>query len=478
MLQDHGGQVMNGLQESILRELPLAEAALHVFGHMLDDHVLQQIYEDHRGNCYERALTFPALAGLVLEALTRHGGSGHAAFGRAGREGRLPVAEANVYAKLGRVPLEVSKAVLREGSRRLPALLPRPSASAPAAAWPATLAALTAVVVDGKKIKNAAKRLQALRRLPGKMLAAKVLAGVSLQTGLVLAFEADADGERNDVPLVEGLLPQVRSQVEGPILWIADRQFADLNLPTKFRGERDHFLLRLTKKMSFTADPGRPEQCGVDTAGRRYREQWGWVGVSSDPRRRAVRLIELTAATDDGEDVRLMTDLVDPQAYPAVDLLAAYRLRWGIERVFQQVTEVFGLQTLIGCRPEGAVLQAALCFLLYNAIEVLRTHVAAAHDLPTATVSIELLFRDVVKQLTCWDLLIDRAATQSWLQRGWAAERLRDWLASRLTGRWHEGWRKAPAKKKPTAGWTPPKTPHGHGGHTAVFRALQAAKRS
>lgn len=467
---------MDGVQEFVRQELPLAEASLRVLRHVLEEEVLNQVYAAHRGACYERVLTFPTLAGLVLEALTVHGGSGHAAFDQAQRAGRLPVAEGNVYAKLGRVPLEVSKALLREGSRRLPAVLPVGSASA--VPWPESLTGFTGVVVDGKKIKNAAKRLTALRRLPGKMLAAKVLAGVGLRTGLVIAFEADPDGERNDVPLVDGLLPQVRSAVAGSILWIADRQFADLNLPEKFRGARDHFLLRLTRKLGFTADPERPEPSGADANGRAYVERWGWIGQPRDPRRRYVRLIELRAATDTGEELRLITDLVDADQYPAADLLDAYRRRWGIERVFQQVTEVFGLQTLIGCRPEGAVFQAALCFLLYNALQVLRTHVAVAHDLPTETVSTELLFRAVVKQLTCWDYLIDRATASAWLQTPWTAETLRDWLASTLKDCGHERWRKAKAKKKPPAAWKPPKTPRGHGGHTSVYRALKALQRS
>lgn len=467
---------MDGVPEFVGSKLPLAESALGVFRYVLDEDVLNQVYDEYRGSCYERTLTFPALTGLVLEALTVHGGSGHAAFSQAEREGRLPVAEANVYAKLGRVPLAVSKALLRQGSRRLPAVLPQRSAAA--VPWPEALGSFTPVVVDGKKVKNAAKRLAGLRRLPGKMLAAKVLAALSLQTGLVVAFEADPDGERNDVPLVDGLLPQVRATVAGPILWIADRQFADLNLPEKFVGAGDHFLLRLTKKLSFTADPQRPAPAGVDANGRAYVQSGGWIGRPSDKRRRYVRLIELRAATDDGEELRLITDLVDAEKYPAADLLEAYRQRWGIERVFQQVTEVFGLQTLIGCRPEGAVLQAAMCFLLYNAIQVLRTHVAEAGGVPTATVSSELLFRDIVKQLTCWDYLIDRALTVSWFQDGWPAERLRDWLASRLKGSWHAGFRKAKAKKKPAAGWRPPKRPPGHGGHTSVYRALKEAQRS
>jgi hypothetical protein len=467
---------MDGLDESIRQRLPLAEATLRLIHHALDQETLDTLYEENRGLCYQKQLSFPTLANLLLDALTLHRGSGHAAFEQAKRQGRLPVVQTNVYGKLGRTPLAVSKALLRQGSQRLAAILPIGLSAG--TSWPKSLDALSPVAVDGKKIKNAAKRLAGLRRLPGKMLAAKLLAGVSLKTGLVVAFEADPDGERNDVPLVEGLLPQVRAAVAGSILWIADRQFADLNVPTQFVGQNDHYLIRMTKKMSFAADPERPQREGVDEEGRAYRQQWGWIGQTSQQRRRYVRWIELSQTIDGGDRLVVITDLLDADLYPAADLLEAYRQRWGIERVFQQVTEVFGLQTLIGSRPEGAVLQASLCFLLYNTIQVLRTHVSAVSDVAVSEVSGELLFRDIVKELTCWDRMLDRVAAMSGLEQSGTAESLREWLRMRLTGCWHEGWRKAKTKNKPPGGWKPPKRPPGHGGHTSVFRAMNATRRS
>lgn len=320
---------MDGIDNHVRNRLPLGEATLRLVHYALDKEVLNALYEENRGRCYEQELSFPTLTNLLLDALTLHRGSGHAAFEQAQRQERLPVAETNVYGKLGRMPLPVSKALLRQGTQRLAAVLPIESFAG--TSWPKSLDALSPVAVDGKKIKNAAKRLAGLRRLPGKMLAAKLLAGVSLKTGLVVAFEADPDGERNDVPLVEGLLPQVRAAVVGPILWIADRQFADLNVPTQFVDQQDHYLIRMTKKMSFTADPERPQREGVDAEGRKYREQWGWIGQASQNRRRYVRRIELLALLDGGDQLVVITDLWDADLYPAADLLEAYRRRWGIE---------------------------------------------------------------------------------------------------------------------------------------------------
>jgi hypothetical protein len=46
--------------------------------------------------------------------------------------------------------------------------------------------------------------------------------------------------------------------------------------------------------------------------------------------------------------------------------------------MFQQVTEVFRLQRLIGGTPQATVFQCAFCLLLYNVIQVMRAQVAVA----------------------------------------------------------------------------------------------------
>jgi hypothetical protein len=48
-----------------------------------------------------------------------------------------------------------------------------------------------------------------------------------------------------------------------------------------------------------------------------------------------VRVVEYTI--DGGEVVRLLTDLLDPVAYPAAELAALYALRWEAESAFRQV---------------------------------------------------------------------------------------------------------------------------------------------
>lgn len=468
---------MDGFQAELLSRLPLAQAALRVFGYSLDESTLDAVFSEHRGRCYESELRFAELVYLVRDALTLYQGSGNRAFTKAERADLLPVARQNVYGKLSRLPEKLSMALLAVGAQRLGELL----AAAPRAVeLPASLAEMRLVPIDGKKIKGAAKRLKALRDVAGSLLGGKLLVALDLSRGLAIAMQADPDGERNDVPLVPGLLEQVRELVDEAILWIADRQFGNLDVPRLLCArEGDHFLVRCVKTLRLFPDAQRPAEEFTGAAGRRVVQEWGFIGAEGDVRRRYVRRI--TLHRPDEEAIILITDLLDGARYPAADLLVAYQHRWGIERVFQQVTEVFSLETLIGSAPRAMIFQATLCFLLYNMIQVVRAYVAEDGEKPVERVSSEKLFWDVRDELTTWKNLGDpetavKALAFSEGDRAATPTTMAAWLRRTLAGCWYEGYIKAPPKKKP-AGTRPRATvAPGHGGHSSTWRILQAAK--
>jgi len=467
---------MDGFELELWRRLPLCQAALRLAGYALDPGMLSRVFEEHRGRTYQSILTFDTLVHLVLNALTVHGGSGHQAFAEAATAGRSPVAEQNLYGKLARVPPSLSMALLSTGTWRLREILPPGSK---AVALPACLLGWRVIAIDGKKIKNAAKRLKPLRGLPGKLLGGKLLVALDISQTLALAMNADRDGERNDVPLVPGLIAQVRALISTAILWVADRQFGNLAV-TAWLAERkgDSFLVRVPKSLGLHADPARPSESGTDAQGQRVTQEWGWIGVEGDGRRRYVRRITLHRCG--AEAITLITDLIDAQAYPAVDLLDTYLQRWGIERMFQEVTEVFNLQTLIGSSPSAMIFQSALCFLLYNMIQVVRAYLAHEQNRPIAEVSSEKLFWDVRDQLTTWKNLGRPESAVATLgfgdeDRASPPKAMSQWLTRTLAGCWKDKYIKAPPKKKRAASQPRVAVPQAHGGHTSTGRVLQAA---
>jgi hypothetical protein len=463
----------SGFRRELLSRLPLAQAVLALFSHVLGEPFLDGLFERHRGRCYEDALRFPTLVHLVRDALLVHGGSARRSFLRAEEAGGLPVAVASAYAKLSRLPVALSEALLEEGARRLEALLPE--GAAPPAPVPASLARFEVVAVDGKKAKRAAKRLKPCRGLPGKLPGPKLLVALPLRTGLPWAMAVAEDGERNDVPLVPALLPRARRGLDParPVLWVADAQFCDLNLPGLFTQGGGHFLLRHTKKLGFHRDPARPAGQGADARGRPFVQEWGWVGSERDARRRYVRRVTLSRADAGEGEVAVVTDLTDAGAYPAGDLLEVYLLRWGIEQVFQQVTEVFGLGRLIGAGTRAMTFQAALCLLLYGMIQVAKAYAARAGGVEAGRVSGEQLFRDAADEMVAWAKAGDPAYAAARPTPPPPApalrQRLAEWIGSRWTPRWLKAVNKNPRKKQPKA--------RRSGAHTSVWRVLQAHQR-
>lgn len=384
---------------------------------------------------------------LIGDALLEHDGSGRRSFQRGRAHGTLTVTDQAAYQKLGRLPLAVTEAFLSAATQSLLELIPTtPHADA---SLPDSLRALTVVVLDGKTVKRVPKRLRPLRGCSGGVLGGKALVAWHLASGLAVALATDPDGDTNEAKLVPHLLPQVRAHFP-QVVWRGDRQFGDPTQAAAFTArDGDHFLVRHDGKTAFTRDPERPVPRGVDSQGRIYEEDWGTFGGPRNKHARYVR--RLTLYRPGEEAVVLITDLLDAQAYPAADLLALYLARWGIERVFQQITEVFDLRRLIGTTPQGTLFQLAFCLLLYNQIQVVRAYVAAGAQQPVDSVSAELLFEDVRRQLIALHEVVPAAEVARVVPVVATAAARRQRLRELLQPLWTERWRKAPANKRTPA---------------------------
>jgi hypothetical protein len=448
--------------KDVLARMPLAEAVLWLWRWVTCEERLQSLWDRFRGRCYKRVLSFSVMVHVIADALLQYEGSGRQSFEKNRQDGQLEASVQAAYRKLGRLPIPLSEAFLAEGTAALTEAFP-PWAERE---LPDSLDGFQVVILDGKAIKRVAKRLKLLRGIPGGLLGGKALVALNWSRGLALAMRAYPDGEANEVRFVPELMPVVRGWVTGPRLWMADRAFCDLEQPARFTAQAgDHFLVRYHPKVKFYPDPEKPERRGNTAKGQIYVEQWGWLGGPSDPRRRYVRRIRLLRPQD---EFILVTDLLDADTYPAQDLLWLYSERWGIERMFQQVTEVFGLQGLIGGTPQACIFQFAFCLLLYNMIQVVRGYIAAGQYRQPDEVSTEKLFEDVQRQLIAWDVMFPPQVTLDYFQQRPGLEALRARLRILLYSAWSDTWLKSPPQSHHSK--TPRKRTRTH---HSVYRILQ-----
>ncbi len=450
---------MDGWQSTVMEKLPLAEAVLQAWRFVTDELFLAQVFDRYRGRSYTQALSFDSIVHLTGEALLEHGGSGHRAIQHAERRQPLAASAEAFYGKLRRVPPALSHGFLAESTQRLRQLL-----ATTRSPLPKSLGQFEVLAIDGKKIKHAAKRLIAARKFRGSVLGGKTLVALCLRTGLAVAMNSHCDGEVNDPPLVPELVSQVRALLPNPRLYVLDRQFCDLKIPGLLTEVEDHYVIRYHVKVSFTQDSRRRVRHGEDSQGRKFQEEWGWLGVPTQKMRRYVRRITLDRCGQ--ENLILVTDLLEAKAYPAADLLELYRQRWGIERVFQQITEVFHLRHLIASTPEGTIFQCAFCLLLYNLLHLERGYVAQQQSMALEAISLENMFYDAHRQLTAWNELLGPAWTVRHMEQGPTAKALSVRLHQLLAKAWHDDWKKS-AKKNYRP---PPEKPPSAGGHTSIYR--------
>jgi hypothetical protein len=450
-------------ERELMRRSPLAACVLEVSDYLFDGQLLASVWESNRGRCYEDVLGFEDFLRLTRDALLRYGGSAHALFVGLGRDGKRPVDESNFYRKLSRTPAAVGRALLREGAARLAGLMPE---GASAAAVPACFGGFEVVAADGKKIKDAAKRLKPARGFSGKLLGASALVALDVRRGLAVAMSDCPDGMANEVPLVPDLMGQLRGSVypDRPVLTVWDRQFDDpRTLRRLSEREGDAFVVRLKQKhMRF--EPG-PCVRARDAQGREVLDEVGVLGRGRDAVR--VRRVTLCRSAEGEADVVLLSNLLGREAFPAADLLGLYRLRWGIEQVFQQVTETFALDHLIGCSPKAALFQFAYCLLLYDLVQLVKAYVAEDGKVLASAVSTHYLFHDIRRELTAWAY----HTGGTWPRSRHDGRRMRGRLRELLAGSWDPvAYAKAsdrkPRKKKP-----PPKRLHG--GYSSVQRVLE-----
>ena len=289
-----------------------------------------------------------------------------------------------------------------------------------------------------------------------------------LRSGLVVAMATPSAGETNEAQLLPTLLPQVRERVTGRRLWVADRQFCDLTQPAAFAQADDQFLVRYPPKTPFCPDPTRLRQRGHDARGRTGGQDWGWLGSEQAKQRCFVR--RLTLYRPGEEPMVLLTDLLDAMGFPATDLLDLSLARWSIERVCQQLTEVFHLQTLIGTTPQGTVFQFAFCGLLYHMGQVVRAYIATAQARPVPALSTELLFDDVHRQLVAFTELVPAEQIEPFFPVLLAEEERRVQLRRLLARVWTTRWLTAPPTKRKAPA---PRTPI-RGNQPSVFRLVAA----
>jgi len=120
-----------------------------------------------------------------------------------------------------------------------------------------------------------------------------------------------------------------------------------------------------------------------------------WLGAyRSDRAGRAVRLVEFVVG--EGEKAQLyryITNVLDPQKLPIVDIARLYARRWDIELAFKLVKRHLGLHMLWGAKSVVVQQQVWAVLIISQILQGLRMEIAGRAEVDPYEVSMELLVR-------------------------------------------------------------------------------------
>ncbi len=444
-----------------IRRVPVAEGVLATLAVLFSQERMAELYERNRGASYEGDLTFHSVVELMYSAVIEHNAVGSEAFKAARAAEKLNVSDQATYGKIRRIRQSLSNALVCESMQPLMEMFP----DIVKTRVPLSFNDYNVFGMDGKKLKDVAKRLKETRGVAGKLLGGKALVALSIHEQLVVAMSSSLDGEANDGPLVPELLEKIHAWSTRLNIILADSQFCDLTTPRRILSYNSDFVMRYHPKVHFHVDPHIAGSTGVDNWGRPYVEEIGWLGKPGT--KTSIRVRRIVVKRENNPDLIIVTSLLDTKKFSAADILELYGLRWTIETAFLHVTKEFDLRHMIGSTAEATLFQFAITLIIHNVMRLMLAHVSEAQQIYPEEISLPKIIRTAKKQMASLSVFVPAAKTADLILKKTPTPAR---IAKMLGKLWDDDWIKA--RKKTRAPKPPPKKKSG--AHTSVYREIQA----
>jgi hypothetical protein len=443
-----------------LQRVPVATGVLSVLAVLFSEERMEALYEKHRGASYKAGLSFHTVVELMYSAVVEHSAVGSEAFKSARLANKMPVTDQAAYGKIRRMRQSLSHALLAESMAPLMEMFPNSVKTR----VPQCFNKHNVYGIDGKKLKEVAKRLKETRGTTGKLLGGKTLVALSIHEQLVVGMASSLDGEANDGPLVPDLLASVHAWTPTLNIFLADSQFCDLTTPRRIQAYGSDFVMRYHPKVHFHKDNEIPAAHGEDSWGRPYVEEIGWLGKPGT--KTCIRARRIVVKRTGQSDLIIVTSLLDWNKFSAADVLELYGLRWTIETAFQHVTKEFDLLHMIGSTAEATIFQFSISLVIYNVMKLIQAHASEAQGISPEEISLPKIIRTAKKQIISISIFVpSNELADLILSKKPTPAR----VAKQLSRLWNKDWIKAPKNKRNPK--PPPKKRSG--AHTSVYRQIK-----
>jgi len=310
-------------------------------------------------------LLFSTVADLMSLVVCRIRPSMHSAF----QASDLGVTIKALYDKVKRVEPAVSQALVRDTAQRMAAIIRHMDGQ-----LPDMLPGYHVKILDGNHLARTQRRLKVLRTknvapLPGHSL-------VVLDPALMLAVDVFPcpDGHAQE----RSLLPEVLETVAAGEVWVADRNFCTTGFLDGIAQRDAYFVIRQHGGCLNYELVGARKKVGCTETGTVYEQEMHIQRPGDAPlivRRVTLQLNEPTTSGDD--EIHVLSNL--PATISATTVVEAYRQRWTVEGVFQEMEAYLDGEIETLGYPQAALFAFCLALVSYNLLSLLKAALRAAH---------------------------------------------------------------------------------------------------
>jgi len=348
---------------------PFAVLVRSILQRLLPPEQLDSLFEQTAEKQYQRDLLFSSLMTLMLEVVLKSSPSVHHSYQR--HQDDVGVTVKAVYNKLDNLEPNIAAELVRHSVRQL-----RPLQRVMRAEAPPLLPGYRVRIIDGNKFSGTEHRLKGTREHQASPLPGQALAILDPRYRMFIDMIPCEDGHAQE----RSLFPQLEPLIAKKDLWIADRNFATLDLMVTIASKGACFLMRQHGALQTWTDESEEMYVGKTETGYVHEQRISVINPKTDESMtlRRIRLV-LFEPTRDGEtEIVLLTNLSKKAASARVccDL---YRDRWSIEGAFLEMTQCLACEIDTLCYPKAAIFAFCLAAMLYNAVALMKSTIAAVH---------------------------------------------------------------------------------------------------
>jgi hypothetical protein len=359
--------VFQGILAKYAKSSPVSVMVRGTLENVFSQHSIDDIFAATAERQYAGELLFSSVVDVLSLTVCGKRKSVREAF--LGQEGQLTVSIKSVYNKLNGAEPAVSRALVKETSPRLHAVVRYLNAT-----LPAPFPGFRTKIIDGNHLAATDQRLLELRSSTARPLPGHALVVLEPEVGLMTDVFPCEDAYAQE----RSLFPQVLETVEPKDVWIADRNFCTTDFLFGIASRGACFVIREHAANANWEAVGKRRCAGETDTGMVYEQRIRLLGPDGTKLEARRVTVVLKQPTQNGEtEVHVLSNL--PKRVKAANIADGYLGRWSIENAFQELEQALQSEIRTLAYPRAALLSFCVALLAYNTISIVKAALRSVH---------------------------------------------------------------------------------------------------